>query len=87
MEREITEIWQAAFLMVRGFPLKQSPVGPAGFTTFIFDNPRGDIDRAVQAYINGAEVSARDFVQTYRNLKSLTMNGRRQGNGNGNRHY
>lgn len=73
MEKEVKCIWQASYLMTKGYSLVSCPIGYNGFATFIFQDKGGNLmEREIQDYINGkGKITAKEFVESYRMLKSL----------------
>lgn len=64
----------AAYLQEIGFKLinterKERKV------TFIFDDEKGDAERSILLYLNGAQVEAVGFANRQRHLKTLVMRG------------
>lgn len=87
MEKEVKCIWQASYLMTKGYSLISCPLGHNGFAAFVFQDKNNRIDREIQDYVNGkGKITAKDFVEAYRTLKSLVFKSK-EGNENGRKYH
>jgi len=70
---EVDDLMTVAYLYTIGFRFVGRGKDGKGYTTFIFNNEEGKIDKAIQDYLAGDKVRAIDFVNAYRQLKRLYL--------------
>jgi len=80
-EKRVRDIMLASFLKAIGKEYIGNEREPDGKLSFIFEDD-GDIDNKIDEYINGiAVINVSDFVQAYRNFKSIIYQRKESRNG------